>query len=81
MKNNESKLGSPPQAVDITIHYTDGTSETVKQGMLTSLSPDGVVNVLCLGITVDDFIKVMSALQGGIREIINGSNTGPQEPE
>lgn len=81
MKNNESKLGSPPQAVDITIHYADGTSETVNQGMLTILSSDGVVNVLCLGITVDDFIKMMGALQDGIREIINGSNTGPQEPE
>lgn len=81
MENNESKLGSTPQAVGITIHYADGTSETLKQGMLTSLSPNGVVNVLCLGITVDDFIKMMSALQGGIREIINGSNTGPQEPE
>lgn len=79
--NEEPKLGSPPKAVDIIIHYTDGTRETVKQGMLTSLSPDGVVNVLCLGITVDDFIKMMSALQGGIQEIINGSNTGPQEPE
>lgn len=77
--NEEPKLGSPPQAVDITIHYADGTRKTVKQGMLTSLSPDGVVNVLCLGITVDDFIKMMGALQGGIREIISGSNTGPQE--
>ena len=81
MKNNESKLESPPQAVDLTIHYADGTRETVKQGMLTSLSSNGVVNVLCLGITVDDFIKMMSALQSGIREIINESNTGPQEPE
>lgn len=79
--NREPNLGSTPQAVGITIHYADGTSETIKQGMLTSLSPDGVVNVLCLGITVDDFIKMMSALQGGIREIINGSNTGPQELE
>lgn len=79
--NQESKLGSTPQAVGITIHYADGTSETIKQGMLTSLSSDGDINVLCLGITVDDFIKMMSALQGGIREIINGSNTGPQEPE
>lgn len=79
--NQESNLGSTPQAVGITIHYADGTSETIKQGMLTSLSSDGDVNVLCLGITVDDFIKMMSALQGGIREIINGSNTGPQEPE
>lgn len=81
MKNNESKLGSTPQAVGITIHYADGTSETLKQGMLTTILPEGGVNVLCLGITVDDFIKMMSALQGGIREIINGSNTGPQEPE
>lgn len=79
--NREPNLGSTPQAVGITIHYADGTSETIKQGMLTSLSSDGDVNVLCLGITVDDFIKMMSALQGGIREIINGSNTGPQEPE
>lgn len=79
--NQEPNLGSTPQAVGITIHYADGTSETIKQGMLTSLSSDGDVNVLCLGITVDDFIKVMSALQDGIREIINGSNTGPQEPE
>lgn len=79
--NREPNLGSTPQAVGITIHYADGTSETIKQGMLTSLSSDGNVNVLCLGITVDDFIKMMSALQGGIREIINGSNTGPQEPE
>lgn len=79
--NQEPNLGSTPQAVGITIHYADGTSETIKQGMLTSLSSDGDVNVLCLGITVDDFIKMMSALQGGIREIINGSNTGPQELE
>ena len=79
--NGGPNLGSTPKAVGITIHYADGTRETVKQGMLTSLSPDGVVNVLCLGITVDDFIKMMSALQDGIREIINGSNTGPQEPE
>lgn len=79
--NGESKLGSTSKAVGITIHYADGTSETIKQGMLTSLSSDGDINVLCLGITVDDFIKMMSALQGGIREIINGSNTGPQEPE
>lgn len=79
--NREPNLGSTPQAVGITIHYADGTSETIKQGMLTSLSSDGNVNVLCLGITVDDFIKMMSALQGGIREIINGSNTGPQELE
>lgn len=79
--NREPNLGSTPQAVGITIHYADGTSETIKQGMLTSLSSDGNVNVLCLGITVDDFIKMMSALQGGIREIINESNTGPQEPE
>lgn len=74
--NQEPNRGSTPQAVGITIHYADGTSETIKQGMLTSLSSDGDVNVLCLGITVDDFIKMMSALQGGIREIINGSNTG-----
>lgn len=79
--NREPNLESTPQAVGITIHYADGTSETIKQGMLTSLSSDGDVNVLCLGITVDDFIKMMSALQGGIREIINGSNTGPQELE
>lgn len=79
--NQEPNRGSTPQAVGITIHYADGTSETIKQGMITSLSSDGDVNVLCLGITVDDFIKMMSALQGGIREIINGSNTGPQEPE
>lgn len=77
--NQEPNRGSTPQAVGITIHYADGTSETIKQGMITSLSSDGDVNVLCLGITVDDFIKMMSALQGGIREIINGSNTGPQE--
>lgn len=79
--NQEPNRGSTPQAVGITIHYADGTSETINQGMITSLSSDGDVNVLCLGITVDDFIKMMSALQGGIREIINGSNTGPQEPE
>lgn len=79
--NQEPNRGSTPQAVGITIHYADGTSETIKQGMITSLSSDGDVNVLCLGITVDDFIKMMSALQGGIREIINGSNTGPQESE
>ena len=79
--NGESKRGPTPKAVGITIHYADGTSETIKQGMLTSLSSDGDVNVLCLGITVDDFIKMMSALQGGIREIINGSNTRPQELE
>lgn len=79
--NQGPNQGSTPKAVGITIHYADGTSETIKQGMLTSLSSDGDVNVLCLGITVDDFIKMMSALQGGIREIINGSNTGPQEPE
>ena len=79
--NREPNRGSTPQAVGITIHYADGTSETIKQGMLTSLASDGDVNVMCLGITVDDFIKMMSALQGGIREIINGSNTGPQEPE
>lgn len=79
--NQEPNRGSTPQAVGITIHYADGTSETIKQGMITSLSSDGDVNVLCLGITVDDFIKMMSALQGGIQEIINGSNTGPQESE
>ena len=79
--NGGPNLGYTPKAVGITIHYADGTSETIKQGMLTSLSSDGDVNVLCLGITVDDFIKMMSALQGGIREIINESNTGSQELE
>lgn len=79
--NEEPKLGSTSQAVDLTIHYADGTRETIKQGMLTTILPEGGVNVLCLGITVDDFIKMMSALQGGIQEIISGSNLDSQEPE
>lgn len=79
--NGEPKLGSASRAVDLTIHYADGTRETIKQGMLTTILPDGGVNVLCLGITVDDFIKMMSALQSGIQEIISGSNPDSQEPE
>lgn len=63
-------LGKRPEAVDFTIHYSDGTRETIRKGLVAIRTPAGAVEAVLLGMTVEDFLTVLAALEGSAKDIV-----------
>lgn len=63
-------LGNKPEVVDLTLHYSDGTRETIKKGLVAIRTPAGVVEAVVLGMTVEDFLTVLAALEGSAKDIV-----------
>lgn len=63
-------LGKKPEAVDLTLHYSDGTRETIKKGLVAIRTPAGAVEAVLLGMTVEDFLTVLAALEGSAKDIV-----------
>ena len=55
-------LEKKPEAVDCTIHYSDGTRETIRKGLVAIRTPAGAIEAVLLGMTVEDFLTVLAAL-------------------
>lgn len=64
------KFGDKPEAVDFTIHYSDGTRETIRKGLVAIRTPAGAVEAVLLGMTVEDFLMVLAALEGSAKDIV-----------
>ena len=54
-------LGKKPEAVDFTIHYSDGTREIIRKGLVAIRTPAGAV---------EDFLTVLAALEGSAKDIV-----------
>ena len=63
-------LGNKPEVVDLTLHYSDGTRETIKKGLVAIRTPAGAVETVVLGMTVEDFLTVLAALEGSAKDIV-----------
>ena len=63
-------LGQKPEAVDFTIYYADGTTETIRKGLVAIRTPAGAVEAVLLGMTVEDFLTVLAALEGSAKDIV-----------
>lgn len=63
-------LGNKPEVVDFTLHYSDGTREIIKKGLVAIRTPAGAVEAVVLGMTVEDFLTVLAALEGSAKDIV-----------
>ena len=63
-------LENKPEVVDLTLHYCDDTRETIKKGLVAIRTPAGAVEAVVLGMTVEDFLTVLAALEGSAKDIV-----------
>lgn len=63
-------LENKPEVVDLTLHYSDDTRETIKKGLVAIRTPAGAVEAVVLGMTVEDFLTVLAALEGSAKDIV-----------
>lgn len=75
------QLGSPPEVVDMTLHYDDGSRETMKKGLFTYITPEGHVTAQFLNLSVEEFVQIMCALEGAVRDLIAEAKQPEENPE